>query len=33
MAYLNFFKLSELDKIARFLTYGTHIEGWVRACV
>jgi len=29
MAHLDFFKLSELDKIARFLTYGSHIEGWV----
>jgi len=29
MASLDFLKPSELDKIARFLIYGSHIEDWV----
>lgn len=29
MAHLDFLKPGELEKVARFLIYGTHIEGWL----
>lgn len=29
MSHLDFLSFSEIKKIARFLVYGSHIEGWV----